>query len=82
MKEASVLSEVSDAPSDDEKEDVTANSSANNSVPRRDRIVSRSLQVYQQDSDSDVDITDTDDTDAHTQDALLQVYNQMRDLRV
>ena len=74
-KEASVPSEVSDVLSDDEKEDV--------SVPhRRDRIVSRSLQVYQRDSDSDVDITDVDDTDAHTQDALLQVYNQMRDLRV
>ena len=83
-KEASVPSEadVADVPSDDE-EDITANSSANSSVPhRRDRIVSRPLQVYQRDSDSDVDITDIDDADPQTQDILLQVYEHMRDQRV
>jgi hypothetical protein len=81
-KEASVASDVSDvADVDDEKEDVangSANNSANSSAPhRRDRIVSRPLQVYQRDSDSDVDY-DSDGTDAQTQDALIQVYNQLR----
>jgi hypothetical protein len=84
-KEATVTSEasnVSDVPSDDEKEDLSANSSANSSVPHRDRIVSRPLVAYQHDSDSDLDINDVDDTDPQTQDILLQVYEHMRDLRV
>jgi hypothetical protein len=76
---------------DDEKEDVvnvviatSASSSVaaatheTDFVPRQDRIVSRQLYTYQNDSDSDVDDNDSDGTDAQTQDALLQVYNQMR----
>jgi hypothetical protein len=83
--DASVASDVADvAEVDDEKEDISvnssANSSANSSVPHhRGRIVSRQLQVYQRDTDSDLDYDyDSDGTDAQTQDTLLQVYNQLR----
>ena len=72
-------SDAASVPSDDEKEDLPPHET--DFVPhRRDRIVSRPLVAYQHDTDSDVDDigADVDDTDAHTQNALLQVYNQMR----
>jgi hypothetical protein len=82
VADVAVVAVVADVPSDDEKEDVSTNSSVPHEtdfIPlhRRRHIVPRQLLAYHHDSDSDVDY-DSDGTDAQTQDTLLQVYNQLR----